>query len=86
MEETILALLTDETFDAVRSYYGGPRQYMNQKLLNAQKISEYPNLLEVVVQVETFCGAHNPPYGLETITFHVQYDGVKLVHFEHQDK
>lgn len=85
MEETILALLTDNTFDAVRDYYGEPRQYMNVKLLSVQKISEYPNLLEVVVQVNTFYGAHNPPYGIETITFHIQYDGVKLIRFDHQD-
>ena len=86
MEETILALLADDTFDAVRDYYGESRLYMNEKLVGVQKVSEHPNVLEAVVQVETFYGAHNPPYGLETITFHIQYDGVTLIYFKHQDE
>lgn len=85
MEQTILALLTDETYDAVQDYYGEPRQYMNTKLLSLKKISYYPNSFEAVIQVESFCGAHNPPYGIETMKFHIQYDEVKLIDFQHQD-
>lgn len=85
MEQTILSLLTDEVFAAVRNYYGEPRQYWNDKLLSVNQISEYPACFEVVLQVETFYGPHNPPYGIETITFHIQYDGVEFIHFEHQD-
>jgi hypothetical protein len=41
---------------------------------------------EVVIQVETFEGPHNPPYGLETITFYVRYGQVELINFEHRDE
>lgn len=85
MEQAILCLLEYETFAAVRNYYGEPRQYMNSELLSLQKISQYPDCFEVVVQVETFYGPHNPPYGIETITFHFQYDEVKLINFQHTD-
>lgn len=85
MEQAILALLTDETFEAVQDYYGEPKQYMDPTLLSLKKISEYPDCFEAVIQVESFYGPHNPPYGIETITFHIQYDKVTLVNFQHQD-
>lgn len=48
---------------------------------------EYRSYYEVVIRVETFYGAHNPPYGLETMTFYVgPLDAVRLVNFDHQDE
>lgn len=86
MGEAILTFLSDDIFEAVSAHYGEPMQYMNVNLLSLRKVSEYPNLFEIILQVETFYNAHRPPYGIDTITFHVQYDGVKLTQFNHQDK
>lgn len=83
-EQVILRLLYQPTAAAVEEYYGEHRQYWRQEVLNVQKIPESP-YYEVVIRVETFHGAHNPPYGLETMTFYVgPLDNVRLVNFDHQ--
>lgn len=85
-EKVILRLLGDSVTAAVDEYYGGHRQYWRQEVLDVQKVSE-SSYYEVVIQVETFCGAHNPPYGLETMTFQVGLAGeVQLASFDHQDE
>lgn len=83
-EQVILRLLYQPTAAAVEEYYGEHRQYWRQEVLNVQKIPESP-YYEVVIQIETFHGAHNPSYGLETMTFYIgPLDNVQLVSFEHQ--
>ncbi len=83
-EQVILRLLSQPISAAVEEYYGGPRQYWRQEVLNVQKVPESP-YYEVIIRVETFYGAHNPPYGLETMTFHIgPLDRVQLVSFDHQ--
>lgn len=83
-EQVILRLLHQPTTAAVEEYYGGHRQYWRQEVLNVQKVPESP-YYEVVIQVETFHGAHNPPYGLETLTFYIgPLDNIQLASFDHQ--
>ena len=83
-EQVILRLLNQPTTAAVEEYYGGHRQYWRQEVLNVQKVPESP-YYEVVIQVETFYGAHNPPYGLETLTFYIgPLDNIQLASFVHQ--
>ena len=83
-EQVILRLLYQPTTAAIEEYYGEHRQYWRQEVLNVQKVPESP-YYEVVIQVETFHGAHNPPYGLETMTFYIgPLDNVQLVNFDHQ--
>jgi len=85
-EQVILRLLYQPTTTAVDDYYGEPRQYWRQEVLSVQKAPESP-YYEVVIRVETFHGAHNPPYGLETMTFYIgPLDKVQLISFDHQDK
>lgn len=83
MEQTILSLLFTHVSTAIEDYYGEPRQYWEDKLLTVQKIPDTP-YYEVVMQVETFYGPHNPPYGIETMTFYVGAGEVVLKKFEHQ--
>lgn len=85
-EQVILRLLHQPTAMAVEDYYGECRQYWCQEILNVQKVPESP-YYEVIIQLETFIGAHNPPYGLDTITFYVgSLDTVQLISFDHQDE
>ena len=86
VEQVILRLLHQPVREAVSGYYDGPRQYWRQEILSVQQIPQSP-YYEVVIRVETFYGPHNPPYGLETMTFYVgPLDAVQLVSFEHQDE
>lgn len=85
-EQVILRLLSQPTTDAIYEYYGQYRQYWRPEVLGIQKVPQSP-YYEVIIQVETFYGAHNPPYGLETITFYIDPMGeARLVHFDHQEE
>ena len=83
-EQVILRLLYHPTVAAIEEYYGERRQYWRQKVIGVQKIPESP-YYKVIIQAETFHDAHNPPYGLETMTFYIgPLDNVQLVNFDHQ--
>ena len=86
VEQVVLRLLHQPVKEAVNDYYNGPRQYWEQKVLSVQKVLQSP-YYEIVIRVETFYGPHNPPYGLETMTFYIgPPDAVQLVNFDHQDE
>lgn len=84
-EQTLLRLLYNPAREAIKEYYGEPRQYWREKILSARRV---PNsaYYEVVMQAETFYGPHNPPYGIETMTFYIVPGEVTLHQFEHQDE
>lgn len=83
-EQVVIRLLADDAQEAVKEYYGERRQYMNDELLSVKKVPGTP-YYAAVLRVETFYGPHNPPYGIETMTFYISYIGVELRGFEHQD-
>ncbi len=85
MEQVILRLLFEHVYEAIRDYYGEPRQYWRDELVSVCKVLGGP-YYEVVMQVETFFGPHNPPYGIETMTFYISYGKVELRSFVHQDE
>jgi len=85
MEQVILRLMADPIYNAITDYYGQSRQYWKDKLVDIKETPETP-YFEVIVQVETFCGAHNAPYGIEIMTFHVSYGNTELMKFEHHEK
>lgn len=68
--------------DAVKQYYGESRQYDNARILSVK-----PKFFahEIVVEVETFAGAHNPPYGIETITLLLDSGKIEVTGFQHRD-
>jgi hypothetical protein len=65
MEKDILHLLSDSILDATGEYYGLPRLYWpdSDKLLSIRQVPNTTSY-EVVLQVVTFLGPHNPPYGM----------------------
>ena len=85
-EQVILRLLSQPTTAAVYDYYGEYRQYWRQEILSIQNVPQSP-YYEVLTRVETFYGAHNPPYGLDTMSFYIDPVGtVQLISFDHHDK
>lgn len=86
VEQIILRLLHQPIREAVNDHYDGLRQYWKQEVLSVEKVSQSP-YYQVIIQVETFCGPHNPPYGLETMAFRVDPMGtVQLIGFDHQNE
>lgn len=39
----------------------------------------------VTVQIQTFEGAHNPPYGEETIIFRIKGNEIKPIQYKHRN-
>ena len=79
-------MISQPTTAAVYDYYGEYRQYWRQEILSIQKVPQSP-YYEVLTRVETFYGTHNPPYGLDTMTFYIDPVGtVQLISFDHHDE
>jgi hypothetical protein len=88
LEDFSLFFLYPYIQDALIDYYGGPKQYWQDKIIDIRRVEiNYRNFIEVTVQVETFEGAHNPPYGKDTITFRTkEYStALKMIGFKHED-
>lgn len=37
------------------------------------------------MQIQTFEGAHNPPYGEDTITFRIKGNEIEAIHYKHRN-
>jgi hypothetical protein len=68
-DDVIINLLFPFIYKEIEKHYGEPKQFYNQRILKIKKVREGSFWFEVMVQVTTFEGAHNPPYDLVTITF-----------------
>lgn len=74
--------------DALVGYYG--KRYKSFEI-NEMKIKEVHRMTPggfgfvVKVQVDTFEGPHEPPYGRETLTLEVGPGGVFVTKLEHKD-
>ncbi|HDX9579719.1 TPA: DUF3888 domain-containing protein [Bacillus pseudomycoides] len=87
LKEVLIERLVEYIGDAVKNYYGESRLWYrgNEKILSIEKDEENFEFY-VLVQVITFKGAHNPPYGEETMRFRVKGGGeVQLLDFKHRD-
>lgn len=87
LKEVLIERLVEYIGDAVKNYYDEDRLWYrgNEKILSIEK-DKVNFEFYVTVQVMTFKGAHNPPYGEETMTFRVKGGGeVQLMKYEHHD-
>ena len=84
MEDVIFLFMSSAIYEAMENYYKAPRQYLNPDILS---VSQLPGsyVYEIVYQFETFTGAHNPPYGKDTITFWVYNGGIWVKEYEHTE-
>ncbi|WIV11542.1 DUF3888 domain-containing protein [Proteiniborus sp. MB09-C3] len=81
-ERILFLLLHPYIKEEITKYYGEPRQYMNAQIISIEPIV-FDHILKM--QVETFVGAHNPAYSIETITFQLNGKEVKVIDFTHKD-
>jgi internalin A len=82
-DEYILNSLSPTIADGIKSQYGELRQYMDEGIL---KISQDNSVYQIVVQLETFVGAHNPPYGLDVITIATDGKTAKIENYQHTEE
>lgn len=84
INDALLSLLFPYIGDAIKNYYGNDKLFMNAKILEVTRLQSAQYYFKVKLQVTTFEGAHNPPYGIETITI-VLDDKTRVTQFEHKD-
>ena len=83
---TIALLLNPYIGVAIDDYFGEPTQYALYDA-TVKEISQVKKdfIYKITISVPTFHGAHNPPYGIETMTFTIQSGGAVLNDYVHQD-
>ncbi|XMB67817.1 DUF3888 domain-containing protein [Mycoplasmatota bacterium zrk1] len=80
--DTLITTLYPYIREEISNYYGYNKQLMLYSVdLDIKRVSGYS--FEVEVKVRTFEHAHNPPHGIETITFSVSPSGVELLEYDH---
>lgn len=86
-KEALLSLLYPYISNAVNEYYNNSKQFdiYDAGILSIKKIGEKFRF-EVVVQIETYTGPHNPPGGIDTITISTGPMGTKVVNYIHKEK
>ncbi|MDC3414482.1 DUF3888 domain-containing protein [Aquibacillus sp. 3ASR75-11] len=86
LKEVLIERLLDPISEAIHNYYGEYKLWYRglEKVLQIEK-DERENAFLLTVQVQTVEGAHNPPYGEETITFRISGSDIKVVDYKHRD-
>ncbi|MEC0241674.1 DUF3888 domain-containing protein [Paenibacillus dokdonensis] len=84
--DVLLTSLSPAISNAISGYYGYPRLYglYDAKILRIERVHEGEYTFNVTVQVKTFVGAHNHPFGLETMTIAVSPGSMLVSQFHHE--
>ncbi len=82
----IIILLYPNITEAVNDYFGQPTQWsLAGSQVNYITKLNANYLYRISITVPTFHGPHNPPYGLETMTFLIKAGDVALEEYVHKD-
>ncbi|WP_242308284.1 DUF3888 domain-containing protein [Bacillus cereus group sp. BfR-BA-01524] len=86
LKEVVIELLLEPISKEVENYYKEPKLWYrgSEKILEIKKDTTNYTFY-VTVQIQTFEGAHNPPYGEDTITFLIKGNDLKTIHYKHRD-
>ncbi|MBY9081022.1 DUF3888 domain-containing protein [Paenibacillus sp. HN-1] len=87
IEDALLSAITPAIDNAIAGYYGSPRLFglYDAKILKVEREQAGGYLFKVTVQVKTFTGPHNPPFGIETITLAVEPGHIMVTDFHHKE-
>jgi hypothetical protein len=85
MEDALLSCLFPTIDQAVTAYYGQTKQFMLPEVLEIQRLETAQFHFKVKVRVTTFEGAHNPPYGTDTISI-IMAEQIRVEKFDHIDE
>lgn len=87
-KEALIDVLFPDIYDEVKKHYSRTEDfsYDNVRILNIEKKKDKIGLIgyEIIIQVDTFKGPHNPPHGLDTITFLTSPSGIKVANYKHE--
>lgn len=86
-KDFLLSRLSSYMIDAINNYYNESRQFdlFDAKVLNIERLRKGSFYFKITIQVVTFIGPHNPPYGIETITILQDTKGIRVIDFKHEE-
>lgn len=86
LRDTLITLLNPTIKAEIIHYYGYPKQYglYDAKILDIKREEEGGFSFSVKIQVTTFEAAHNPPYGIETMTISITPSGTNVLSYTHR--
>jgi hypothetical protein len=90
-KNSILALLNPYLQTAVDEYYSSINKPIRQYGLYDAKILELKNTEKgqftfyITIELNSYTGAHNPPYGKETISLYFDAGSAKVIVYKHQE-
>ncbi|PEJ49908.1 DUF3888 domain-containing protein [Bacillus wiedmannii] len=86
LKEVVINLLLEPISKEVEKYYKEPKLWFrgSEKIVEITK-DEANYIFYVTVQIQTFEGAHNPPYGEDTITFRIKGNEIKPIQYKHRN-
>ncbi|PGZ08406.1 hypothetical protein COE30_12975 [Bacillus cereus] len=82
LEQAFLRAIGIEILQATKTYYGESILFDSKRIIDIVR-DEFNDKYKITVQIVTFEGAHNPPYGFDTITLEIP--GFKVIKYEHVD-
>lgn len=91
LKDVFITTLDPHIYKAIRDYYnekGIPmRSYAlwDAKILKINRLEKNGFSFKVTIQIRTYTGPHNPPEGVETMTFNISPFGVKILEFAHRE-
>lgn len=87
LQDTLLTLLTPALDQAVKDEYGEPKQFdlFNAKIESIERPYNGGFHFIIRVTIQTFEGAHNPPYGKDTFTFDITPEKTTLLKTKHTE-
>ncbi|MFJ5624844.1 DUF3888 domain-containing protein [Peribacillus loiseleuriae] len=85
LKEVLIERLIEPIGKAIEEHYEPKLWYLGFEKIVKIKKDETDNVYYVTVQVQTFEGAHNPPYGEETITFRIKGNEINVSDYKHRD-
>ncbi|WP_318617436.1 DUF3888 domain-containing protein [Sporosarcina sp. YIM B06819] len=82
LEKAFLRAIGQHILDATASHYGESRLFFNERITDIAW-NENEDQYDVTVQIVTYKGPINPPYGFDTITFRIP--NFKVIKYDHVD-
>jgi hypothetical protein len=92
LQDTLLTTLNPYIYEAVQDYYEQmgeqSRSYdlYDAKILQLHRERPGEFSFFIVIQINTFVGPHNPPYGIEIISLKVTPSKIQVINYLHRDK
>lgn len=83
LERLFIEAVRPQISAALAGVYGGDIQYWKEKVTTVEELTKSPNVLRVLVEVETFFHAHYPR-GIDTIEFTLEPPGLRISQVKHK--